>query len=99
MIDLPDGGAVDQTAIFVPRRKLVPEVKRVIGRNLTSGTRGRPAEIIFDGRSRSWGALARSRSGAHLRPGRGTVARGNRVQGLCLPVRGGPGYAEQAITV
>jgi len=23
MIDLPDGGAVDQTAIFVPRRKLV----------------------------------------------------------------------------
>jgi len=51
MIDLPDGGAVDQTAIFVPRRKLVPEVKRVIGRNLTSGTRGRPAEIIFDGRS------------------------------------------------
>jgi hypothetical protein len=87
MIDLPDGGAVDQTAIFVPRRELVPEVKRVIGRNLTSGTRGRPAEITFNGRSRSWGDLARSRSGAHLRPGRGTVARGNRVRGLCLPTR------------
>ena len=50
MIDLPDGGAVDQTAIFVPRRELVPEVKRVIGRNLTSETRGaRPRSLSMGG--------------------------------------------------
>jgi hypothetical protein len=71
------GGAADQTAIFGSQRELVLEVKRVIGRNLKSGTRdARPRSLSMGGHDP--GVTSPGRSGTHLDLGEARLSRKRR---------------------
>jgi len=80
----------------LPASSVAPRVPDDAARNDLLCARAGPAQIVSMERHDP-GVASSNCSGAHHGPGRGTVARRNRARGLCLPARGGPGYAERAI--